>query len=288
VIVKAGICVAYDWHLLKQSLPSLYNHLDAICLSVDKERKSWNGNPFELDWAAFTSFVQTIDKDHKIEVLEESFSSKARTPIQNECYQRNRMAQKLGKADWIVQFDTDEIFIDPGTFMAFLGKYQHSKRPLNIHGKWINLIKQTATGFIYSVTQTPPLATNVPVYEYGRTNGHFNIYTDTFLAHITWARPEEEVYFKLKNWGHSHEFNGMSFFKIWQALDDFNWRYIKDFHPMNKGSIPQLHFQEAIDISSLVQVFDGRSHQLSTKERWLNNIWISRLQKVFKKLNSPV
>lgn len=282
MIVKTGICVAYDWHFLQQSLPSIYKHVDAICLSVDSERRSWNGNLFEMNWNAFTEMVDAIDVDQKIQILQEPFYNKERTPIANECYQRRRMAEVLGKANWIMQIDTDEIIINPLEFIGELSKYSEWKRPVNVHGTWINLIKQTGFGFIYSVTKTPPLATNRPEYDYGRTNGHFNIYTNTFLAHITWARPEEEVYYKLKNWGHSHEFEGMSFFKIWQALDDHNWQYIKDFHPMNRGSIPRLYFHKAGTVEEFVHSFDCNQHRLSSKELLSNNIWVSRAKKAFK------
>lgn len=282
--IKAGICVAYDWAYLQFSLPPIYALADSICLSVDEACRSWNGNSFDFDWPEFYRLIESVDSEKKIQVLKESFFDSAKTPIENECSQRKRMAEFLGAADWIVQVDTDEIIINLNDFKNLLQNYQGSKRALNIHGTWINLIKHTGAGFIYSVTKTPPLATNRPVYDYGRTNGHFSIYTDTFIGHITWARPEKEVYYKLKNWGHSHEFNGMSFFKIWQALDEDNWKYIKDFHPMNKGSIPRLYYQEASDINDLVRSLDVRHHRLTPKEAMLNNIWASRLQKIINKL----
>jgi hypothetical protein len=284
-MIKAGICVAYDWEFLRYSLPAIYNHMDAICLSIDKDRISWNGNTFVIDWPAFTGFLQEIDVHNKIQVLQESFYNTNKKPIENECYQRTRMAETLGKADWYIQIDTDEIVINIAEFLTELERNREIDRPVNIHGVWLNLIKQTATGFIYSVLKTPPLATNTPVYEYGRTNGHFNIYTNLFIAHITWARPEDEVRFKLQNWGHSHEFDGNSFFKMWEALDDYNWRYLKNFHPLDKGSIPQLFFQKSSSVYEFVKNIDISKHSLSSKDLLPNNIWISRLRKMFSKFS---
>lgn len=282
MVVKLGFCVAYDWEFLQYSLPALYDHVTAICLSVDADCKSWNGNSFSFDKEGLDKLVQQVDTAGKIKILRESFYSPERTPIENECYQRKRMAEALGKADWIVQIDTDEIMINPTAFITELKKYKGHKRPLNIHGIWINLIKQTTSGFIYSVLKTPPLATNKPEYTYGRTNGHFNIYTNSFIAHITWARPEEEVKYKLENWGHSHEFNGMSFFKIWQALDDFNWRYIKDFHPVGKEKINQLYFLQASNLSDLISKIHVNRHCLKSMQLLANNIWISRIKRVLQ------
>lgn len=282
MVAKLGICVAYDWEFLQHSLPAIYDHVEAICLSVDAGDKSWNGNTFSFDNDGLNALVKGLDKKHKIQVLREPFFSPERTPIENENYQRRRMAEVLGKADWIIQIDTDEIIIEPETFISELRKYKAYKRPLNIHGLWLNLIKQTATGFIYSVLKTPPLATNKPQYDYGRTNGHFNIYTNSFIAHITWARPEEEVKYKLDNWGHSHEFNGKSFFKIWQAMDDFNFRYIRNFHPMSKEKSGRLYFLEAANIEEFIKAINTRHHALTRKELLPNNIWISRIRKILK------
>jgi hypothetical protein len=282
MVVKLGICVAYDWEFLQYSLPPVYDKADAICLSVDAENRSWTGNNFSFDNEGLEKLVKKLDKSGKIQILREPFYSPARTPIENECYQRKRMAEALGDADWIIQIDTDEIFINPDFFFSELKKYCGCKRSVNIHGLWINLIKQTPTGFIYSVLKTPPLATNDPVYEYGRTNGHFNIHSNSFIAHITWARPEEEVKYKLENWGHSHEFNGKSFLKIWQAMDEFNWRYIKDFHPMGKENIDRLYFLEARNLEEFVKTVNTKNHSLTPKQLLDNNIWISRFKKILK------
>jgi hypothetical protein len=283
MVVKAGICVAYDWEFLKLSLPVLYPHVSSICLSVDSELKSWNGNTFQMDWQGLDQLVKHVDTDQKIFLLKEPFYNAGRTPIANECYQRKRMAEVLGSADWYVQIDTDEIFINAKQFIANLKKHAPSKRPVNIHGIWANLIKKTDKGFVYSVLKTPPLATNQPVYEYGRTNGHFNVYTNSFLAHITWARDQEEVKYKLMNWGHSHEFNGVSFYNMWQAIDDYNWRYLRDFHPMSKGNMDRLYFLAAANVNEFIRKFDETPHQLSATDIAANNIWISRLRKVLKR-----
>ena len=274
--------MAYDWEFLQLSLPPIYDHVEEICLSVDAGHKSWNGNTFSFDDDGFNELVKKLDNKHKIQVLREPFFSPERTPIENENYQRRRMAEVLGKADWTIQIDTDEIIIDPETFFSELEKYQGQKRAVNIHGIWINLIKQTSSGFIYSVLKTAPLTTNKPEYNYGRTNGHFNIYTNRFIVHITWARPEEEIKYKLLNWGHSHEFNGMSFFKIWQALDDFNWRYIKDFHPMSKYKINELFFLKAANLKEFMKDIQTKNHSLLPSELLSNNIWVSRLKKILK------
>ena len=135
MIVKAGICVAYDWQFLKYSLPPIYSIVDEICLSVDEQCRSWNGNGFEFDWASFQEMIEAVDTQKKIRLLKESFYHPERTPIQNECYQRTRMADFLGPVDWLMQIDTDEILINPEEFIDTLRHYNYINRPVNIHGK---------------------------------------------------------------------------------------------------------------------------------------------------------
>jgi hypothetical protein len=282
--ITLGICIAYDWQLLEYSLPVIYPFVDQVCLSLDKTLTSWSGNKFEVDRVSLKSLIALIDTDNKILLLEESFYERGKLPIENESFQRKRMAEALGRADWTIQIDTDEIFINALDFINELKKYYGLKRPVNIHGMWFNLIKHTPKGYIYSVLKTPPLATNVPCYEYGRTNGYFNIHTNTFLAHLTWARPVDEIKLKMLNWGHSHEFNGESFFKIWEALDDYNWKYIKDFHHVIQTSIPKVFFQEARNLEEFTKAISVKQHSLTKKDLLLNNIWISRLKKVLKKI----
>lgn len=60
-IVKVGFCVSYDWELLKISLPRIYAHADLICLAVDKDRKSWMGNPYLFNLKYFCDFVYAIE-----------------------------------------------------------------------------------------------------------------------------------------------------------------------------------------------------------------------------------
>jgi len=47
-IIKVGFCVAYDWHLLRNSLPLIYPHADMICLSLDKNSRAWGGGNIHL------------------------------------------------------------------------------------------------------------------------------------------------------------------------------------------------------------------------------------------------
>lgn len=80
--IKVGFCVAYDWVLLKDSIPRVYDNADEICLSIDKYRTSWSGaKKYEFDENAFRSFINQIDTGHKIRVYEDFFLQLKSLPL---------------------------------------------------------------------------------------------------------------------------------------------------------------------------------------------------------------
>src|SRR6478609_6414773 len=107
-IIKVGFCVAYDWHLLKRSVPLIYPHADVICLSVDKNSKSWGGEKYSFDKRAFREFVSAIDTQNKIDVYEDDFSLPQLSAMENDTRQRNLMAKRMGAGGWHIQIDSDE------------------------------------------------------------------------------------------------------------------------------------------------------------------------------------
>ncbi len=262
-VIKVGFCVAYDWELLKKSVLRIYNHADVICFSLDKNRKSWSGNTFKFDSSAFYSWVSDIDKDHKISILEEAFYQEGLQPIENDNRQRKLMADFLGKGGWHIQIDSDEYFFDFSAFKDYLLKMNSNpsgdEKAINICCNWISLIKQVAKGFLFvhnraDEYETMPFATNVPEYLNARRNSHFNHISPFFVLHETWARGEDQLLEKINSWGHDKDFlSKESYFSLWKALDEYNYCYIKNFHPLKSHVwqaleyVPRREVDEVID-----------------------------------------
>src|SRR5882724_10891186 len=102
-LIKVGICVAYDWYLLKTSLPRIYQHADVICLGLDKDRHAWSCVPYEFDNESFFSFVKEIDTQNKILIYEDDFSLENLDKRQNCNRHRTLIAEKLGVGGWHIQ-----------------------------------------------------------------------------------------------------------------------------------------------------------------------------------------
>ncbi len=110
--IKVGICVAYDWYLLKYSLPLIYAEASSICLSLDKDHVSWGSESYFMNDDEFEKLISEIDTDKKIKVLKEDFHSSQMSPRENEVDQRRRMAKFMGRGGWHIQIDCDEYFLN--------------------------------------------------------------------------------------------------------------------------------------------------------------------------------
>ncbi len=264
-VIKVGFCVAYDWSLLQKSLPLVYDHADRIWLSLDRNRRSWSGNQYDFDETRFWKFINETDTRAIIDVYEDEFYDSALTPIQNDNRQRTMMSRRMGEGGWHIQVDSDEYFFDFSDFKRYLlGLNPHptgKERPLNVCCIIIPLVKKLENGYIFIYgdirkQELFPCATNRPEYTSARRNGHFNHVSPFFVLHETWARGEEELLAKINNWGHVHDFEEkMSYFNLWKAIDRYNWRYIRDFHPLVGPTWQRLGYVPQTEVPALIQWF---------------------------------
>jgi hypothetical protein len=284
--IKLGFCVAYDWELLRYSLPSVYDHADSICLSYDINNKSWAGEIFNFNKQPFLTFIESIDVQKKIKLLSTDFSLPELSPMQNEVRQRNRMAEFLGQSGWHLQLDCDEYFLDFSGFCKYLRGLSVAPHT-NINCIWLTLFKQVENGFLIIAPQksrdieTIPIATVQPHYEYGRRNGYFNHQTNFVLLHQSWARSESEIFQKINHWGHKNDFNASQFMELWRGINGANYKQFKNFHPIVPNQWPALEFVAAPDIETCIQAISHLNlKKISGMELLMRN------SRVFSKIKS--
>jgi hypothetical protein len=260
--VKVGFCVAYDWYLLRYSLPLVYQYTDKICLSLDKERISWSLNQFQFDDDAFRDLINGIDREGKVTVLEEDYHLPSLTPMENEVRQRNRMAEFMGMDGWHVQLDCDEYFLDFEAFTRHLRTLSPEKyRGVNICCAWIVLFKRVEGGFLYvhpdkaENIEYMQFATRMPSYEYSRRNGNFNIFTNFRVLHQSWARSENEIREKLNNWGHSKDLDPGIYLEKWKSINIDNYQRFCDLHPLHSSNWPRLAIVKGNTINDVIVAF---------------------------------
>ena len=268
-LIKVGFCVSYDWELLRKSVPRIYAQADLICLALDKDRKSWSRNTFEFDDHSFYKFVKELDVEKKIDIYEGCFSLPDLNARQNCNRHRMLIAERMGKGGWHLQIDSDEYFLDFAGFVDELRKINRnptgSEKPVNVLACWVPLIKKIDGGYLYvnfknQIPETAPFATSKPDYQRARHNGHFNILLPYYVIHETWARSEDDLWFKISNWGHSSEEldeleKRQSYFNLWKSLDSRNFQYVSNIHPTKGETWPALGYCSGDTIDSFITNF---------------------------------
>lgn len=295
-MIKVGFCVSYDWEFLKHSIPRVYQEADIICLALDKDRHSWKCNPYQFDDDAFYAFVKGIDTQKKIDIYEDDFSLPELNSRENCNRHRMMIAERMGKGGWHIQVDSDEYFLDFSAFVKDLKKIHTNPTgnefPINVCCPIIPLYKRTKEGFLVvtydqQIPEMFPMASNKPNYQRARHNGYFNIWTKNWIIHETWARDKDAMLFKLTNWGHSAEElhqqkYALSYYNLWQNTDEYNYQFIKQFHPASPKVWEQLSYIEANNIDELIQNLKIPKFPLSNLQlAFKNSINYSRLAKIF-------
>lgn len=252
--IHVGYLISYDYEYIKYSLPTVYKSADKIVLAVDKDRLTWKGTPIDIP-ESFFSWIKDFDKDHKIEIYEDSFYCPDLTPMQCDTRERNMLADFMGKEAWIVQLDVDEYFIDFESFVQFLQKLDFNKSTI-VYAQWITIFKlDTDNIFIIDNEEYFPVVTNGFPYSNARNvKGLQKKYWTNFKAiHQSWGRTDVELKQKLASWGHVDDFDINSYFLFWKSIDKHNYKYIRDFHPLSGSTWNQLECVEVRDIPTLIE-----------------------------------
>lgn len=252
-LIKVGFLVSYDYEYLKISLPLIYDHADTITLAIDKDRKTWSGEKFEID-SSFFDWLDEIDRDKKIRIYEDIFHIKELSAIECDTRERNMLAQFMGEGGWHIQIDSDEYFLDFAGFLTYLKTLDISK-PIQVYIKWITLYKRDDSGYLYTDSgEFFPVATNNPQYNLCRGSAIGEIkYTNFKVLHHSWARSEDEIEFKLKNWGHKTDFNVEAYFKFWKSINRFTYKYVRSFHPLDSWIWQTLEYVDSLDLNLVIE-----------------------------------
>jgi len=270
--IHVGFLMSYDYDKLKYSIPPVYEEADAIFIALDKEQRTWKGNKFEID-PKFFKWIEAFDTDKKITFYRDDFYIPELDTIKNDTRERYLLAQKMGIGNWLVQVDADEIFIDFKQFVKTLRSHDKflespEKNPVQIAGFLVNIYKYLDDGILYVNEPTKVmLATNYPNYKRARNTKQRVIYTNNVLLHECLARTEEELKFKLENWGHSHQLND-DFFPKWKSANQNNFKELKDLFYMDPKIWKGLGYLPSKDLNELKPLLETKE-DLKVKNSYL-------------------
>lgn len=285
--IKIGYLVAYDYEMLKRSLPTVYRPADKIVLAIDKDRKTFAGENFTIP-SSFFDWLKDVDKENKVTVIEESFFVPGLGASEADTRARNILAKAMGEGGWHFQTDVDEYFIDFAGLVSELKKTEHlySNKKVTLEAYWSLIFKQTDKGFF--VVNNPEkfaLITNHPVYLHHRYNADNEHYTlDHLILHQSWGRGEEGLKKKLNNWAHRIDFDTASYFNFWKSVDTDNYKYIHDFHPIKPYLWRGLDYIPAQEIDELLARMPSKAQLPEERwprlKKWFPPVIYNRLQKM--------
>ncbi len=251
--------VSYDYDFIKSSLPLLYNDADQVTLAIDKNRRTWNGEFYTID-KGFFDWVSAIDVQSKIKIYEDDFYVSELTTIENDTRERMMLAEFMGSGGWHVQIDSDEYFVDFGGFVRYLKSLDYylndpQKTPVDICVFWTVLYKRVANGFLY-IRDNQEIcfaATNFPNYAVARAGNNRRKFVPFSVLHQTWARGEDEIKMKFRNWSHNIDFDTSIYYQKWKDADEHNYHMFHNLHPLKPAQWKGLGFVPGGDVQEVVK-----------------------------------
>ena len=270
--IQVGFLISYDYILLKNALPQVYDYSDSIFLAIDKNRKTWNGANFTID-NSFFDWIKEIDVANKIEIYEDQFYIENLTTMECEVRERKMLSEKMGIGNWLIQLDADENFKEFTKFLKKNNKYikPSYKKEIQISAYLVNIYKFVEDGFLYVNEPTRCLtATNRPNYKVGRNTRKRIIYTSNLILHETLSRSEEELEMKFKNWGHKNELNSQFLVK-WKSASKENYMDLKDVFYIEPEKWKSLNYVLGKNINEVSKNFSSKSFLPSPFYIWKKN-----------------
>jgi hypothetical protein len=265
-MIKVGYLVSYDYNMLLTSIKQLYDYVDGIFIAIDRDRKTWSGNDFEIPQSFFDE-VKSIDSKNKIEFYFDNFYISELSPIECETRERNMLLKRMGKG-WLIQLDVDEYVYDFSKVAKYLKKYWYltlfpKLTPIVFRGKLITLFRQLIDGYLYiENNERFSFITNQSNYTYTRNNHTVkNHYTNINVIHQSWARTEDEIQMKILNWGHRDDFDTQKYFEFWKNLSSSNYMNYENVHPIVPEVWDKLYFLPSASIDEFISKYESNNLQ---------------------------
>lgn len=291
--IKIGYLISYDYEYVKNSLPLLYNDVDYIAIAVDINRKTWVGKSFDIP-DSFFEWLKSFDTEQKIHLYEDDFCDLNLTPMQCETRERNMLSQFMGVGGWHVQIDTDEYFIDFKGFKNYVTQYMDYDTEQVLLVPFYTIFKEDSTGFfvVKDAHEYVPVAFNNPKFIRARYTACTNTHVvPSPVLHQSWAKDENQIRKKIENWGHKNDFDTEKYFQLWNFVDSYTYKHLKNLHPLAENGWESLEYIKTTKIPELIEFLKQqeaeRSQQVQTQPKLKGSDFLPpiyyRLKRVLKR-----
>jgi hypothetical protein len=272
--IKAYILAA-DPAWIEASVFSYYDIVEDIVVSFDENFMGWTGAPIAVEECL--QRLRAIDRDGKMRYCPGPYFRPGFSPMQNDTHQRQCALEQAGNdADWVLQFDTDEVLPHPDALLTVLNYADQQnvsavEWPIRVLFRRLpggNYLEVCANNRLDRFEYPGPIAVKptVRLSDARRTLGPFlrpmvtgdisslqisraateNEQRAELLSgldaiiHNSWARPAESIRSKIASWGHNDGWKSWFFYYIQWLPAPYLWRFMGDFHPFARGLWPAL------------------------------------------------
>ena len=252
--INVGILVSYDYELIKTSLPTVYAEADTVTLAIDENLNTWSGEKFHIN-PEFFEWLEKFDTQKKVTIYRDNFYVPELNAIKNDTRERRMLAEAMGDG-WNIQVDADEYFIDFKAFVDYIRTNKSvQKKPTQICPFSVTMFKRLPEGILYIRKPDPfCVGSNQPNYARARkSDGQMKKYIPHLLLHQSWARSEEELDRKFRNWGHNVDFDIEGYKNFWKGLNKDNYHTAENFHPLSPKAWDKLDFCPGTTIEEILQ-----------------------------------
>ncbi|WP_265523560.1 hypothetical protein [Oerskovia flava] len=244
---RSAYVLLADPSFLGASLRAYYDHVDRIVLSYDESATSWTGTPLPVDECL--AIVKEIDVDGKCVAAPGHYARLEHPPLDNDTYQRQAALDEASDdADWVLQLDTDEVILDPDSFLAALTKADDAGAGgLHYPSRWLysrvapGRYLEASTRWGRPVASYPgPLAVragtrldqarqaDVPLYRvdlrpwntdpahHHTTIVHDVVTPQEAVLHFSWVRSDDVIRRKFGWSGHTDDYSRPAVYRTWR------------------------------------------------------------------------
>jgi hypothetical protein len=146
--------------------------------------------------------------------------------------------------------------VDFKAFVDYLHELDRKKKHVDcVILEWLIIYKRLPSGYLFvkGSGSVAPVATTRPEYICARIIAHpHKAWYSQRIIHESYARSEQDLWTKLTNWSHNKDFNAEGFFHYWKVIDEKNYMYAQNVHPICPELWKELGYMEAKDMPELL------------------------------------
>ncbi len=258
---------------LAKTLAAYYPLLDELVVPVPADGVGWAGRRIPVE--AVLAIVRNLD-DRKILRTVEGVWTDLEQPMRADTAQRQAALDALvGRADWVLQVDNDELLPKPGALMSAIDAAEDVglsavEWPMRVlfrrTRRWVYEIAGEDRGPRYDYPGAIAVRPEVTLADARRTTGAFlrpvvvgddrslqvrrpagdgeqrwfELHPEEAIIHNSWARSAGEVWQKTRSWGHADGLRGVAYFAFQWLPAPLTWRFTRNLHPFARDLWPRL------------------------------------------------